>query len=156
AIATLNKKGNLRVLDSCFGLGYNTWVLWAQLLGPMQVPGTVSVIALERDPEIVALSPVVLRAARLANLPRNDNERELPKAKVLTTEQAGLQVCIEVRIGDLRQQISQEKGPFDLIFHDPFSPSKVPELWTVDLFREYFRLLKPFSGRMLTYSSAAA
>jgi len=42
----------------------------------------------------------------------------------------------------------------DFIFHDPFTPSKAPILWTVDFFRELYRLLDE-NGNLTTYSSAA-
>ena len=42
----------------------------------------------------------------------------------------------------------------DFIFHDPFTPSKAPILWTVDFFKELHRLLDE-NGNLTTYSSAA-
>src|SRR5262249_3838994 len=58
--------------------------------------------------------------------------------------------------GDLRQVVPDLSEALDLVFHDPFSPARVPELWTADLFKHYFRLLKPKGGRLLTFSAAAA
>jgi hypothetical protein len=70
---------------------------------------------------------------------------------------------LEVLCHDVRHIIPNLKGPnssdapWDLIFHDGFSPRKVPHLWTVDLFRQYHRLLKGSPlGRVLTYSVAPA
>ncbi|MBY0402646.1 MAG: hypothetical protein K2X66_02015, partial [Cyanobacteria bacterium] len=60
--------------------------------------------------------------------------------------------------GDLRSQIQRLNlqnnlnTPFvDAIFHDAFSPRKIPELWSQDLFNEYIKLLNP-GGVLTTYS----
>src|SRR5690606_14158191 len=63
---------------------------------------------------------------------------------------------VEFLIEDLRVCLPDLSPGFDLIFHDPFSPQKAPELWSVDLFRQYYRLLARPHGRILTYSAAGA
>jgi tRNA U34 5-methylaminomethyl-2-thiouridine-forming methyltransferase MnmC len=72
----------------------------------------------------------------------------------------GTVIEIEFIVDDLRAAlpslIDSAEGSFDLVFHDPFSPQHLPELWTQELFAEYFRLLAPRQGRLLTYSAAAA
>lgn len=60
---------------------------------------------------------------------------------------------------DLRTRIpllAQSGQDFDLIFHDGFTPRKVPHLWTVDIFTHYHRLLQARTGRILTYSCSSA
>ena len=55
--------------------------------------------------------------------------------------------------GDARQQLPP--GPFEVIFHDPYSPANNPELWTV----EWFELLKQRAAEravLATYSAATA
>ena len=59
-------------------------------------------------------------------------------------------------VEDLRTRVPKLEADFDLVFHDAFSPQKMPELWTVDLFKEYNRLLSQRKGRVFTYSAAAA
>lgn len=41
---------------------------------------------------------------------------------------------------------------FDVIYFDAFSPEAQPELWTEEIFRSMFRMLKP-GGVLVTYSS---
>lgn len=65
-------------------------------------------------------------------------------------------IRIDFLIADLREVVPKLQGEFDLIFHDPFSPQKAPELWSADLFAEYHRLLAKPHGRLLTYSAAGA
>ncbi|OGI18598.1 MAG: hypothetical protein A2287_10695 [Candidatus Melainabacteria bacterium RIFOXYA12_FULL_32_12] len=61
---------------------------------------------------------------------------------------------ITIFICDARQVIKDLNHCYDYIFHDPFTPSKLPTLWTVDIFKEYYRLLKE-DGNITTYSAAA-
>lgn len=56
------------------------------------------------------------------------------------------------RLGDLR---TVAEGRCDLVLLDAFSPRRCPQLWTLEFLRGLARLLAP-SGRLLTYSSAAA
>ncbi|MEM9943599.1 MAG: tRNA (5-methylaminomethyl-2-thiouridine)(34)-methyltransferase MnmD [Planctomycetota bacterium] len=48
------------------------------------------------------------------------------------------------------RSISNRQDSYDLVFHDPFSPESVPELWEVATFQKLFKILKP-GGRLLTY-----
>lgn len=57
--------------------------------------------------------------------------------------------------GDLRQTLPSLPGAFDLIFHDPFSPLKNTECWTLEVFRLLFEHLNP-DGLLLTYSESSA
>ena len=52
------------------------------------------------------------------------------------------------------QEVPRLSGPYDLVFHDAFSPRKVPHLWSHSLFKEYRRFLEPGKGQLLTYSRA--
>lgn len=59
-------------------------------------------------------------------------------------------------VGDTRKLLpTLPDKAFDLVYHDPFSPRKQPELWTTQLFRQYNRILRPDSGAIMTYSAAA-
>ena len=64
-------------------------------------------------------------------------------------------VRIELLVDDARKSVQTlPDGAFDLIALDGFSPESNPELWTVQMFRQYRRVLKAATGRLLTYSSA--
>ncbi len=60
---------------------------------------------------------------------------------------------VQLHLGDLRQTVKSLCQPYDLIFHDPFSPVRNSECWTVEIFAEMYRLLKP-DGALLTYSQS--
>ncbi len=56
--------------------------------------------------------------------------------------------------GDAREAVQTlESSTIDTVFHDPFSPAKNPELWTVDFFKHIHRVIRP-GGVITTYSSA--
>ena len=63
-------------------------------------------------------------------------------------------LTINIFTEDARKAIKLINTEHDYIFHDPFTPSKAPVLWTVDFFKELFRILSP-NGNLTTYSSSA-
>ncbi|MBP9092386.1 hypothetical protein KBI23_15270 [bacterium] len=132
---------SLRLLDSCFGLGYNSLALANYLATSKQF--ALQVDAVELDPDVLALVPDVLAQPCFAAL----------KSKTLE------ELRFKVSVSDLRQfllaRASSTSKVYDVIYHDPFSPKKVPELWSVDLFRHYYLAMAEDSA-LLTYASAPA
>jgi tRNA U34 5-methylaminomethyl-2-thiouridine-forming methyltransferase MnmC len=154
------------VLDCCFGLGYNSLALAQEL--PAEV--SLDVVAIELDERAIAFVPQVLAQSCFARL-RLDGLGE-EQAKTLGRFQktaierknqnsAGtksffnfdlIQSCLRAYLRDPK---NKEARLYDLIVHDPFSPRKMPELWTIDLFQAYKDRLKD-NGLIITYSSAPA
>ena len=62
-------------------------------------------------------------------------------------------ISFKLFIADARRVVNILNDKYDLIFHDPFSPVKLPELWTVDILKQLYRLLDD-KGVLLTYSSS--
>ncbi|MDP3508825.1 MAG: MnmC family methyltransferase [Candidatus Melainabacteria bacterium] len=137
--------GSLQVLDSCFGLGYNSLALANYLAtssGERSCSFKLAVEGIELDQDVLAVVPQVLAQSCFAAL----------EGKTLE------QLNFKVRVCDLRQFLLERKPSsslYDLIFHDPFSPKKVPELWSVDLFQHYHRAMAEDSA-LLTYACAPA
>jgi tRNA U34 5-methylaminomethyl-2-thiouridine-forming methyltransferase MnmC len=164
AIERLQHTGELRLLDVCFGLGYNTWVLLETLLQNPPTGFSIQVTAVEQDKKMVAIFPRVLSDPRFLHLKsiwpaleHNIYYQTQPGDADFTIDVADRgRIRFDFRWGDLRKIVPTLEGDFDTVFHDPFSPNKVPELWTADLFREYHRLLTRRSGALLTYSAAGA
>lgn len=172
--------GTIRLFDGCFGLGYNTFALWQHVLSMVHLPiDRVEVFAVENDASIIQVLPDVLQQPCFKSLMENlrdQNDNSIVEnlkafiqlglhTQLLTLNyksKDGRQFKLNLTFADLRQAVPMsvtnvnENERFDLIFHDPFSPSKVPELWTVDLFGDYFTLLREDGGRLLTYSAASA
>jgi hypothetical protein len=169
---------DLRVLDVCFGLGYNSFVLIQRLLSLLagrvkaQEKFALELIGLDQDRQIFAMIAPVLESANFADLPshlKTAISESASKFSYSSDDQicqvscsagaGGLALELELRLADVRgelpQLVRQYPQSFDLIFHDGFSPRHVPELWSIDLFKYYVELLKP-TGKILTYSSAVA
>lgn len=65
---------------------------------------------------------------------------------------------IELFICDAREiilSLGAENTEYDYIFYDPFTPYKLPTLWSVELFKELYKLLS-LKGNLVTYTSSAA
>lgn len=135
------RQGPLRLLDVGFGLGVNCR---AAAQTARQTGGHIlSVDTVEADPDAWLRARTLYPECRLT--------REL-------TETGRYQdhfVQVTRHDGDLRQGLTHMEGPWDVVFHDPFSPLKNTECWTLDLFRLFFQKLSP-DGLLLTYSESAA
>jgi len=172
----LSRQNEISVLDVCFGLGYNTFVLLTELLGMVDRVGSrqsvnVKVVAIDSDQAIMDILPKVLRDSRLAPVAQLAQDfHEFAALRVshssppsfLCRRLLGEQnlLCLEllIKFVDLRGEIPKllaRAERFDFIFHDGFSPRKMPELWTYDLFSHYAKLIKE-EGKILTYSTASA
>ena len=139
------QKGPVRLLDICFGLGYNSLVACESAL---ETGSKLEIVALEMD------KTVVQRAAQLAET----FSPQLDWAKVLDEllENGFFQqenITIRVIWGDARNTINRVKAPFNLIWLDAFSTQKNSELWTVDFFRKLRQIIDP-QGSLLTYCAA--
>jgi tRNA U34 5-methylaminomethyl-2-thiouridine-forming methyltransferase MnmC len=113
------------VLDVGFGMGYNILALLHEA-GKLGLRGRISVISLERDRS----------GGELVEKAGFNDERDQPFALVKKAFFSGVacrdDLSLRVLFGDARRTISSISGmSFDAVFHDPFSPSRNPELWTV-------------------------
>ncbi|HEY9788411.1 MAG TPA: MnmC family methyltransferase [Candidatus Obscuribacterales bacterium] len=162
------RQSSLRVLDVCFGLGYNTFVILDEIMFGECSLEKLSITALEIEQAPLRLIARVLADQRFARLAET-LAKEFPRllagefgcsSFAVKDRLRTLEVEVDVRQADLRTAVPElvkESGDrYDVIFHDPFSPKRVPELWTVDLFKCYWSLLTKPCGRVLTYSSATA
>ena len=140
----------LRVLDVCFGLGYNSAALWESLNEQgllMQWWG----LEIDRRPLILAL-----RDNGFLNLWSQSTLNRL-----ISLEQCGnwIDACGRGFLywGDARQCLDDIpcEQKFDLIFHDAFSPKRCPQLWTEEFLKRLGDRLAT-GGRLLTYSRSAA
>jgi hypothetical protein len=64
----------------------------------------------------------------------------------------------QLRHGDFQEQISRESSYPDLVFFDPYSPKKNPEMWSLNTFKKIYELgSKATNGcLLLTYSRATS
>lgn len=140
----------LRLLDICYGLGYNTAAA-LEAIWRVNPDCQVDVIGLEID-----------EAVAQAAIDHHLLDSWHPKIQQALTELAQMfhvqtpNLNAHLLLGDARQTLQQlEQEPFDAVFLDPFSPPHCPQLWTVEFLTLVARHLKP-EGRLTTYSSSAA
>lgn len=141
---------SLRLLDVCYGLGYNTAAAleWIWSINPRC---RVEVVGLELDATVpgAAVSQALLDEWQ-------PEIRDLLATLATRFQMESDRFRGQLLLGDARQTIqSLGSQSFDAIFLDPFSPRRCPQLWTVDFLGQVTRCLKP-DGRLATYSSSAA
>lgn len=128
--------GPVRILDIGFGLGLNCRAALAcPGVFPLHIDSIeIELLALQRGLMLVPGDPLI--SALIAGGHFHQHGQH-----------------VQIHFGDVRQIVKDLKESYDLIFHDPFSPVRNSECWTVDLFKHFFRLLKN-EGALLTYSQS--
>ncbi|MEW5822547.1 MAG: MnmC family methyltransferase [Cyanobacteriota bacterium] len=162
-IEDLDNYSNINVLDVCFGLGYNSKVLLTEII-KKDPEKKIKLVGVEIDPNII-LKSIEINFDHYPEHLKNFFDSFLHKVYYKTISDRYSynenfsstlnNITFELFIGDAREIIKHLYGSFDIIMHDPFSPVKLPELWTVDLFKHIYRLTDN-RGRFLTYSASNA
>lgn len=141
---------SLKLLDICYGLGYNTAAALAAIW-TANPNCQVELIALEIDGQ-VSQSAIVQGLLEDWIGPVPQILATLAEEKYLETPQ----LQAKLLLGDARQTLQQiPQSHWDAIFLDPFSPTKCPQLWTVEFLSMVARCLSP-TGHLATYSCAAS
>lgn len=144
-IKELALKGEIRIMDCFFGIGYNSAMAITSAL-EINPECKIEVIALEKDPEII-------KKIQKVNPPIGfyENYKRLNLNNLMITKG---NVTVKIFLGDIRETIkSLPEDYFDAVFYDPFSPKKNPEMWSVELFQEAYRVMKN-TAILATYSCA--
>ncbi len=138
-------KSEAKILDICFGLGYNSCAaidLAEDILGnyKLDITGVEKDMAIIR--KICSMSPGFqsyhLIKRTVQNMPMFLKEEN---------------IHIKIIVGDALSEITSLKEGFDIVFHDPFSPKSCPELWSSYIFGEIAKKIR-VGGRLFTYSCA--
>ncbi len=141
---------SINVLDICFGIGYNSALLFENLIIELS---TLNWYGLELD-------------KRALNYALNDKKfNKLWNSKVIEILNSlnsegrfkNTNFDCDLIIGDARKEILNlpEEVNFDLIFLDGFSPQKCPEMWTYEFLSRLKNKIK-YEGYLITYTSSAA
>jgi len=135
------------IADVCFGLGYNSIAALARVweLDPTQ---HITLFAFENDSEILSKIKEIdfppsyhLAAIKLLHLLKHGSyEDETLSATFFS--------------GDAQEELKRlANNSVDVVFFDPFSPKKQPDMWTVELFSTLYAAMKK-GGVLTTYSCA--
>lgn len=151
-LTTAAQKPVLRLLDICYGLGYNTAAA-LQTIWAVNPSCCVEVIGLE-------LNPAVPQAAIAHHLFDNWNCNYIEILSQLANDHQVQTPYLKAKllIGDARTTITllRQSGFWaDAIFLDPFSPPQCPQLWSVEFIKQLSLCLHQY-GLLATYSCAAA
>lgn len=144
-IKELAKSGSIKILDVCFGMGYNSAMAIDVAL--QENPSCkIEVIGLECDHNII-------EKVQEVNPPISfyKNYKKINKNNMGFEEG---NISVKVVLGDAREMAKKlPENYFDAIFFDPFSPKTAPEMWQVPFFKEMYRVMKS-SAILATYSCA--
>ncbi len=143
-VVGIEKYDSVSVLDLCFGLGYNTAAALDKFTG-----SRMTVVGLE------SYQGIVDEIINLCDSGEYPFQCEYAMEHVAREGRySDKTVSVELKMGDARETIKELKdSSFDVVFHDPFSPQKCPELWTEEFFKEVYRVMKK-GGKLATYSCA--
>jgi radical SAM protein (TIGR01212 family) len=141
--------GPVRLLDICFGLGYNS--LAACETARCREGARLEITALEIDVHVIRAAARCLQPADSAGL---DWPAAL-RALAALGRWEGEGVAIRLLLGDARARLEQASasGPFDVVFLDAFSTQRNAELWTLDFFRRVRRMMAA-EAVLVTYCAA--
>ena len=142
-----NEDEKINVLDIGFGLGYNVLALMNEFIACMK-NRSLQIVSLEKEQSLLEFMNSVK-----FNDPR-DKIYSFIKDVYASGEGEYDGIKLKILFGDARETLQSLSGnKFHAIFQDPFSPSKNPELWSVDYFIKLKSLLSE-NGIITTYSSA--
>lgn len=146
------KKTCLKIIDVCYGLGYNTAAALS-CIWEVNPHCQIELMALEID-ERVPFQAINNELLTLWQEPIPSLLTELAINKYVLTDNLKAYLFLE----DARISIQKIKAmnfKADAIFLDPFSPPKCPQLWTVEFINLLANCLN-FDGKIATYSCSAA
>lgn len=149
---------DIAILDICAGLGYNTSAAIENFIKNSDNTN-LKVDMVEISKATLACGLLVPSPIKEHDITKKAIENELIKSNYARSslEQSEIPDNIEINvyIEDARQCIQKLKSKsYDAIFLDPFSQNMSPELFSVDLFKEFKRVIKD-DGIIATYTSSA-
>ena len=143
SLARSEKK--LRILDVCFGLGYNALFAWhtVKTINPLL---ELEIVSLEKDEALLE----GLGALSLPS-PLSEYQSLLGDLVECGSYRDGTRL-IRLEIGEATEMLNKMAGKFQAVFWDPFSPPKNPEMWTLAMFENVRSIMEP-KTILATYSA---
>ena len=148
---------NISILDICAGLGYNSSAAIADFIKKRGKNLKI---------DMVEISKATLACGILvpSPIPEHDITKKAIENELIKQDYAALQlektdipsnINIRVFIEDARQTVQRlNDNTYDAIFLDPFSQNMAPELFSLEFFKEFRRIIKD-NGIIATYTSSA-
>ncbi len=136
----VKNQDKVKILDVCFGLGYNSSV-FAEIALQNNPKIKIEVLGLENDSWILKQIPHT-------EFP-TENWTLFQKMKNFEIHSENLD--LEIIVGDARETLANLNEKFDFILFDPFSPKNCPELWEEILLEKITKVSK-IGTKLTTYS----
>ena len=149
---------DIAILDICAGIGYNTSAAIADFIKNSN-DSNLKIDMVEISKATLACGLLVPSPIKEHDITKKAIEDELIKqdyaALSLQTAEIPQNIDINVFIEDARQTVQNlESNSYDAIFLDPFSQNMAPELFSLEFFKQFRRIIKD-DGIVATYTSAA-
>ncbi len=138
------EKSEIKILDICFGLGYNSLLTLKYTNSTNQ---KTDIYSPENDEELLSslnsFDYPELLSKESKHIPELIENRyvEIGEGK------------INLYIGDAREYIKNFRNFFDIVYQDAFSPKKNSSLWSYEYFKD-IKLAMKSDGILTTYSKA--
>lgn len=153
-----NYDEDIAILDICAGLGYNSSAAIDDFI-KNSTDSTLTIDMVEISKATLACGLLVPSPIKAHDITKKAIEDELIRQDYATlsgeTTQIPENISINVFIEDARQTVQNlEDDTYDAIFLDPFSQNMAPELFSLEFFTQFRRIIKD-DGIVATYTSAA-
>jgi len=135
-ISKLAKNGEIKILDVCFGIGYNSLIAIHEAL-KVNPKCKITIVGLEND------QAVFEQILKMKFDKKYKKEYSLIQ-KAVKKELKG-QISIKLIEGDARITINDVKGLFDAVFLDPFTPKINPDMWSEKFISDISKKMKKHS-----------
>ena len=149
---------DIAILDICAGLGYNSSAAIDDFLKNSK-DSHLTIDMVEISAATLACGLLVPSPIKAHDITRKAIEKELIDIDYATLElekaEIPQNIDINVFVEDARKTVQNLKdNSYDAIFLDPFSQNMAPELFSLDFFKEFKRVIKD-TGIVATYTSSA-
>ena len=153
-----NYEEDIAILDICAGLGYNSSAAIEDFMKNSS-KSNLTIDMVEISYATLACGLLIPSPIKTHDITKKAIENELIKQDYATLS---LETCeipenidLNVYIEDARQTVQKLKdNTYDAIFLDPFSQNMAPELFSLEFFKEFRRVIKD-DGIVATYTSSA-
>ena len=149
-IPALAKSGHIKILDVCFGVGYNSLMAIHEAL-KVNPNCQIEITGLENDAEVIEQ---ILKMKFKPELKQDYKLiQEAAKDCLNQPNKSNKQISITLILEDARKSINKLTDLYDAVFLDPFTPKTCPHLWTAPFIKDISKRMKP-NAILTTYSCA--
>jgi len=136
-------KQKIVIFDVCFGLGYNSAAA-IDTIKKVNPNCKIIIYGFENDQNI--LDKILEIDPEFGNF---SLIKDIVKSHCVEKDN----INIKIILGDAKKEIIKISQKADIVFFDPFSPKKAPEMWSADFFSDIYKKMN-IGGNLTTYSCA--